>query len=98
MLSLNTCFGTLKVPDPAQTGTGLYCRAEEFRSVKFFVSIVGKADRPEGGVRLGSRLTGWKGVCCLAVNLAALLDSGLGTALALSTEVRARRRGYSTQH
>ena len=24
---------------------GVYCRAEEFRSVKFFVSTVGKADR-----------------------------------------------------
>ena len=77
---------------------GVYCRAEEFRSVKFFVSTVGKADRPGGGVRLGSRLTGWKRAGCLAVNWAALLDSGLGTALALSTEVRARRRGHSTQH
>ena len=67
--------------------------------MKFFVYTEGKqTDRPEGGVKLGSRLTGWKGVHCLAVNLAALLDSGLGTALALSTEVRARRRGYSTQH
>ena len=41
-----------------RTEQSLYCRAEEFRSVTFFVFTVGKADRSGGGDRLGSRLTG----------------------------------------
>ena len=75
---------------------GVYRRAEEFRSVKFFVYTVGKADRPEGGVRLGSRHTGTLLPSQKAAQPSTAYQDKLGWTL--STEVRARRRGYSTQH
>ena len=79
----------------------MYCRPEEFRSVTFLVFTVGRADRLQRsqadryGKQLAARHTGTLLPSQRAAQQNTAYQDKLGWTL--STEVRARRRGYSTQ-
>ena len=98
--SKTTTFCLVFCFNPSSMLECMYRRAEEFRSVTFFVAT--GRERREGSGQLGKCLGRKFSRYCLDTRESLLPSQNTAyqgkLGWIISTEVRARRRGYSTQH